>query len=169
MTHCLNHQLPEDQATPLGMMCPCCKLILYTTPPEGRCRAFWESQPGAYALDREPMWVFTIMWDDFRIRSLHPPDSHDDERGEKAREYERFRLEQEALSGRIDASFVPLAEDFGSIEIGAEDAAEPAGEADLSGADAEEIEEVDEHWLDLPQPESWLEFGWQPEGDEAEN
>jgi len=47
--YCLTHQLPEDQATPLGLFCPACKERLYADPPHGRLGAFWESQPGAHA------------------------------------------------------------------------------------------------------------------------
>jgi len=39
--------------------------------------SFWESQPVAYSLDRKPLFAYTLMWDDFRIRSLHPPDDDD--------------------------------------------------------------------------------------------
>jgi hypothetical protein len=82
-THCLTHQLPEDQPSPIGLVCPECKQRLYVDPPVGNCLAFWESQPGAYALDGEPCWVFTLVWDDCRIRSLHPRDSHGDPRSRK--------------------------------------------------------------------------------------
>jgi hypothetical protein len=71
-TYCLVHQLPEDQATPLGLVCRRCKQRLEAQPPTGRCLSFWESQPEAYSLNREPCFVYTLIWDDFRIRSLHP-------------------------------------------------------------------------------------------------
>lgn len=73
-TRCLAHQLPEDQASSVGMVCPRCKQRLYVRPPQGRCMSFWESQPVAYSLDGRPLFVYTLMWDDFRIRSLHLPD-----------------------------------------------------------------------------------------------
>lgn len=79
-TICLTHQLPEDQMSPVGLVCPHCKQRLYTAPPQGRCRAFWESQPMAYSLDGEPCFVYTLLWDDFRIRSLHPPHATEDPR-----------------------------------------------------------------------------------------
>ena len=79
-TQCLTHQLPEDQASPIGLVCPSCKQRLYVNPPRELQMSFWESQPTAYALNREPCFVFTLIWDDFRIRSLHPCDSHEDSR-----------------------------------------------------------------------------------------
>jgi hypothetical protein len=85
-TRCLTHQLPEDQATPLGLVCACCKHRLYTNPPAGRCMSFWESQPGAYTLQREPCFVYTLIWDDFRIRSLHPVHSVVDPRSQNRAE-----------------------------------------------------------------------------------
>lgn len=75
LTHCLTHQLPEDQATPLGLVCRECCARLNESPPEGERRGFWESQPGAYATDGRPCWVFSLLWDDFRIRSLHPAEA----------------------------------------------------------------------------------------------
>ncbi|MFN0199724.1 MAG: hypothetical protein ACKVT0_23465 [Planctomycetaceae bacterium] len=74
LTYCLTHFLPEDQTSTVGLVCPLCKRRLYTQPPRGKCRSFWESQPAAYSPHREPCFVYTLMWDDFRIRSLHPPD-----------------------------------------------------------------------------------------------
>ena len=71
-TQCLTHQLPEDQCSPAGMVCPLCKQRIYISPPEGRSFSCWESQPGAYTLNGEPCFVYTIVWEDFRIRSLHP-------------------------------------------------------------------------------------------------
>ncbi len=67
--------------TPLGLVCPDCKRTLYLSPPTGRCRSFWESQPGASHLDGQPCWVYSLMWDDFRIRSLHPARVEHDVRG----------------------------------------------------------------------------------------
>ena len=71
LTHCLTHQLPEDRASPLGLVCPDCKVQLQTAPPRGRALGFWESQPAAFTLSREPCFVYTLVWDRFRIRSLH--------------------------------------------------------------------------------------------------
>lgn len=71
-TQCLAHQLPEDQSSPAGLVCPLCKQRLYVSPPRGRGFSCWESQPGAYTLTGEPCFVYTIVWEDFRIRSLHP-------------------------------------------------------------------------------------------------
>ena len=70
-TWCLEHQTAEDQMSPVGLVCPECKRRLYTQPPTGLLRTCWESQPGAYAADGEPCFVYTLIWDDFRIRSLH--------------------------------------------------------------------------------------------------
>ena len=36
--------------------------------------SFWESQPGAYTLDGRPLFIYTLLWDNYRIRSLHFPD-----------------------------------------------------------------------------------------------
>src|SRR5882724_9088166 len=68
---CLEHQAPEDQMSPAGLVCPECKQRLYTQPPIGPLRTFWESQPGAWTVDREPCFVYSLLWDDYRIRSLH--------------------------------------------------------------------------------------------------
>lgn len=81
-TFCLTHQLPEEQTSLVGLVCSQCKHRLDTRPPQGRCRSFWESQPAAYGLDGQPCFVYTLWWDDFRIRSLHPPESHVDPRAE---------------------------------------------------------------------------------------
>ncbi|QDU43420.1 hypothetical protein Mal52_18940 [Symmachiella dynata] len=75
VTHCLTHQRPEDQTSMLGLVCVECKHRLYAAPPSGNRRSFWESQPAAYSLDRRPCFVYTLMWDDFRIRSLHAAES----------------------------------------------------------------------------------------------
>ena len=61
--------------SPLGLVCPRCKQRLYANLPSGPCRSFWEIQPAAYSLDGKPCFVYTPWWDDYRIRSLHPPDS----------------------------------------------------------------------------------------------
>lgn len=79
-THCLTHQLPEDQTSPLGLVCPQCKARLYVRPPAGRPMTYWESQPAAYTLDRDPCFVYTLRWDDFVIRSLHPARDESDRR-----------------------------------------------------------------------------------------
>jgi len=79
-TICWSHQLPEDRASPVGLVCPECKQRLYLQPPSGRCRSFWESQPVAYGLDGRPCFVYTLVWDDFQIRSVHPPESEHDPR-----------------------------------------------------------------------------------------
>jgi hypothetical protein len=78
---CLEHQAVEDQMSPIGLVCPCCKHRLYVSPPQGRCRSFWESQPAARSMDRQPRFVYTLIWDDFRIRSLHAPGVDTDPRG----------------------------------------------------------------------------------------
>lgn len=36
--------------------------------------SFWESQPVAFSLDREPCFVYSLMWENYRIRSVHLPD-----------------------------------------------------------------------------------------------
>lgn len=81
---CLTHQLPEDQSSWLGPVCPCCKQRLYTRPPQGGCISFWESQPVAYSIDGEPCFVYTLVWDDFRIRTLHPAGTDFDVRSRNA-------------------------------------------------------------------------------------
>ncbi|QDV49276.1 hypothetical protein [Gimesia fumaroli] len=73
-TICLEHQCAEDQATPFGMVCPQCKRRLYTNPPQGNLMSFWESQPVAFTLDREPCFAYSLMWEDYRVRSIHLPD-----------------------------------------------------------------------------------------------
>ena len=80
-TQCLTHQQPEDQMSLLGLVCPRCKQRLYVDPPSGRCQSYWESQPAAYTLDRRPCFVYTLVWNDFRIRSLYAADSDSDLRG----------------------------------------------------------------------------------------
>ena len=57
--------------------------------------SYWESQPEVYTAEGEPCFVFAMVWDNFRIRSLHPPDSDTDKRAEKVREREEKRWEQE--------------------------------------------------------------------------
>ncbi|MBI1345467.1 hypothetical protein GC163_04185 [bacterium] len=81
---CLIHQRPEDQSSWLGPVCACCKQRLYTRPPQGTCLSFWESQPVAYALDGEPCFAYTLMWEDFRIRTLHPAGTEFDVRSQNA-------------------------------------------------------------------------------------
>ena len=82
-TQCLAHQLPESQPSPLGLVCPICKHRMRVTPPTGKRMAFWESQPGAYFLNGDPCFIFTLIWDDFRIRSLHPAGSDTDPRARR--------------------------------------------------------------------------------------
>lgn len=72
--HCLTHQLPADQASPVGLVCARCKQRLYLRPPRGHRRSYWESQPVAYSLAGEPWFVYTLLWDDLRIRCMHPPE-----------------------------------------------------------------------------------------------
>src|SRR5262245_63623326 len=88
---CLTHQLPEVQAGPVGLVCSRCRQHLQVAPPRGRCSAYWESQPAAYSLDGEPCFVYVLAWDNYRIRSLHPPHSHADPRGQRARQTELDR------------------------------------------------------------------------------
>ena len=57
----------------VGTVCAHCKQRLYVEPPVGMCRSYWESQPAAYTLIGEPCFVYTLKWDDFQIRTLHPP------------------------------------------------------------------------------------------------
>ena len=75
-TQCLAHQLPEDQPSPLGLICRECHARLLVNPPSGRCRGYWESQP--VLGDGEPCSVFTLIWDNFQIRSRHPTTALDD-------------------------------------------------------------------------------------------
>ena len=70
-TRCLEHQLPEDQPSPYGLICRECHARLREDPPRGSCRGVWESQP--VLSDGEPCAVFALVWDNFQIRSLHPP------------------------------------------------------------------------------------------------
>ncbi len=79
-TYCLTHHRIEDQMSSIGLVCECCKKKLNADPPEGKCMSFWESQPGAYSQNREPCFIYTLIWDNFRIRSLHPPESVEDSR-----------------------------------------------------------------------------------------
>ncbi len=88
LTTCLEHQRLEDQMSRVGLVCPECKRRLYLEPPSGRCMSFWESQPAAYTRDGRPCFVFTLMWDDYRIRSLHAADSETDQRGAIVRDAE---------------------------------------------------------------------------------
>ncbi len=75
-TRCLEHHLPEDQPSPLGLICPECVARLRRDPPRGPCRGFWESQP---ILDGgDTCSVFSLAWDSFQIRSLHPSKTLDD-------------------------------------------------------------------------------------------
>jgi hypothetical protein len=91
---CLKHQKIEDQMSRVGVVCVECKRQLYLNPPQGPCRTFWESQPSAYSLDREPCFVFSLSWDDFQIRSLHPAGSEVDPRGELIRNQSNIPAQQ---------------------------------------------------------------------------
>lgn len=75
-TRCLEHQLPEDQPSPYGLICRECHARLRDDPPRGSCRGFWESQP--VLSHGEPCAVFALVWDNFQIRSLHPSTALDD-------------------------------------------------------------------------------------------
>lgn len=75
-TFCLEHRLPEDQPSPYGLVCCECHARLLADPPQGPCRGFWESQP--VLRGDEPCSVFTLVWDNFQIRSLHPPSALND-------------------------------------------------------------------------------------------
>ncbi len=70
ISHCLIHQLPETGTSPIGGVCPRCKRLLYTQPASLENRAYWESQPGAYTLDRQPIFIYTRFGDNYKIRSL---------------------------------------------------------------------------------------------------
>ena len=83
-SRCLTHQLVEDRASAMGLVCPLCKERLETQPPLGRPLRFWESQPAAYSAEGEPCFVYTILWEDFRIRSLHPPATDEGARRQEA-------------------------------------------------------------------------------------
>lgn len=82
---CLEHQAAEDQMSPVGLVCPECKHRLYTQPPKGRLATFWESQPGAWTVDRRPCFVYSLLWDDYRIRSLHAAEEEFDIRSRNVR------------------------------------------------------------------------------------
>lgn len=82
-TRCLEHRLPEDQPSPFGLICRKCHSRFVHDPPRGPCRGFWERQP--VLSDGEPCSVFTLTWDNFQIRSLHPSTALD--------ELERLALE----------------------------------------------------------------------------
>lgn len=80
---CLEHQRVEDRTSWLGPVCPLCKARMYSRPPRGTCRSYWESQPVACSLTtREPMFVYTLVWTDFRIRTLHAPETDEDFRSQ---------------------------------------------------------------------------------------
>ncbi len=64
----------------VGRVCTECKRRLNAQPPRGSMRGWWESQPAAYTPDGRPCFVYTLSWDDFRIRSLHGAESNVDER-----------------------------------------------------------------------------------------
>lgn len=78
--------------------------------------SFWESQPVAYTRAGEPCFTFTLKWDDFRIRSLHPPHTETDKRAKIVRQQdERFaEAEGEQQSYEVPE---PEAESWESEEI----------------------------------------------------
>lgn len=98
-TWCLAHQLPEDQPSSVGLVCPECKRRLTGDPPRGRCLGFWETQPALRTGHEEPRPIFTLVWDDFRIRSLHPPRDID---------VEELLREAEELSRSLTVSQPPI-------------------------------------------------------------
>lgn len=69
-SYCLHHQLPETGTSPAGPVCPRCKALVYTRPDTGKSAAYWESQPGAYTLDRQPVFVYVRQINGISIRSL---------------------------------------------------------------------------------------------------
>lgn len=79
--------------SPAGLVCPECKRRLYTRPPAGVLRTFWESQPGGWTISREPCFVYSLLWDDFRIRSIHSAGAEFDVRSVNApAELPRFSM-----------------------------------------------------------------------------
>lgn len=70
-TWCLTHQLPEDQVSPYGLVCECCKKQLSQNPPQGKVHRYWERQPGAFSLHQLPYYVHVMVWKNYAIRSLH--------------------------------------------------------------------------------------------------
>lgn len=100
-SHCLSHQLPEDQTSPIGRVCSRCKHRLYVDPPQGEGRGFWESQPAAYTLLREPCFVYRLVWSDFEIRTLHGAGTDADQRST------RLLVGEEAPSQEDDWTSIP--------------------------------------------------------------
>lgn len=93
-----------------GLVCPECKQRLYTQPPTGPLRTFWESQPGACAPDGEPCFIYSLMWSDYRIRSLHAAEDEFDLRSlnvvqeepapiEDSEEFFDFEFDDDEFSG----------------------------------------------------------------------
>ncbi|WP_013628479.1 hypothetical protein [Rubinisphaera brasiliensis] len=72
LTHCLTHQLPETGTSPMGPVCPKCKRFAYVDLPGQPLRSYWESQPGAYTLDRQPLFVYIRQTESVVLRSLRP-------------------------------------------------------------------------------------------------
>ena len=68
---CLIHQQAELSTSPLGLVCPCCKQAVYLQP-ASKHRSYWESQPGAYTLDKQPIFIHVRQTDTLKIRSLRP-------------------------------------------------------------------------------------------------
>jgi len=77
-TFCLAHQLPEDDSSPVGLVCARCRHQLRADPPRGNPLCCWESQPPVFGLDGSPCFVYTLIWENFRIRSLHPAELQTD-------------------------------------------------------------------------------------------
>ncbi len=75
-TRCLEHHLPEDCPSSVGLICRECYAHLQQDPPRGPCRSFWESQP--VFSNGDSCSVFALVWDDFQIRSLHPTTAWED-------------------------------------------------------------------------------------------
>ncbi len=70
-TYCLTHQRVEDICSPLGRVCRECAGEVRRRKLRRPRYAYWESQPPAFSLSGTPQFVYTLLWDDFRIRSLH--------------------------------------------------------------------------------------------------
>lgn len=70
LSYCLTHQLPETGTSPLGGVCRCCKSLVYLQANTNVQGAYWESQPAAYTLDRQPIFVYVRILDGIKLRSL---------------------------------------------------------------------------------------------------
>jgi hypothetical protein len=69
---CLIHQQVETRTSPAGLVCPCCKQALYLQTAGGEVRSYWESQPGAYTLEKHPIFIRVRQVGQVKIRSLCP-------------------------------------------------------------------------------------------------